>query len=439
MSPPFRKLLPAVLVAGLAVWVSSCSSARIAARPEVIHQAAGVGDTAGIASAISAGASVDLPDGHGSTPLRYAVRSNQVEAVGFLLERGADPNHVPDDGETLLLDACNQANGTIASMLLKAGANIEAFGESGMTPLLIATAKEDKPLFSLLLERNASPSGAPPDCMDPLSVATCKGDPFFFDQLLAAGAGLKRVLPGGNTHLHIASSFGNEHAVRVLLTKEVDSAATNREGSTALDLAIFDYHYGCAAALLQGKSPEDVRKQYANARPFYQGLCLKMTAETRDGDEARQLLAEARGYLASALDESRQAIVRWEEMQREEARKEKIRKRQEFVIQLLAAAIQGGIQGGIQGAADRYSYKQYAQMTALRNSSTPDQYFSSYSRMMHAYRQPTIASTYQPSGAMKASEGYAPPDVGEKQMLERRVQECESLLVAIDGKLAAKP
>lgn len=434
--------------AAVSAWcLASCSSARITASPQAIHQAAGAGDIHALTLALNGDCNVDLADGHGSTPLRYAVLAGRVEAARVLLDHGANPNQVSDDGETPLLDACHRADTATAEMLLDHGANIEAFGESGLTPLLISTATEVKPLFTLLLHRRASPSAGPPGCLDPLSVAICKRDPFFFKQLLVAGAKPRTNLPGDNSHLHIAASFGNEQALRVLLGMGADPLAANRDGLTPLDLAIFDYHYGCVSALLVGRSRVEVQQLYSQARPFYRGVALKVFVDNGGGEERRPFLVEARDCLVSALKEAEGATVRWEEMQREESKKEKARRRAEFWAGILASALGSAIQATAAEYSYKYESKQWAQMVALRDSNTPTQYFSSYTQLMRSLRQPEVVvgpsgspvmvapatrTIMVPAREVRLPEERTPPSVEGRGLLDRRTEECKSLLREIE-------
>lgn len=69
---------------------------------EQLIRTARSGDTAGVRSAIDAGADVNIQDDLGRTALIYAAREGCSEVLKLLLERGADIN-IQSGGGTLRL------------------------------------------------------------------------------------------------------------------------------------------------------------------------------------------------------------------------------------------------------------------------------------------------------------------------------------------------
>ncbi|MBZ6377645.1 MULTISPECIES: ankyrin repeat domain-containing protein [Pacificimonas] len=69
------------------------------------------------------GASVDLQDDEGNTPLLIASNMNFVDGVRLLLFYGADPNLANRRGETPLIRAVQRRDHEMVSVLLEAGAD----------------------------------------------------------------------------------------------------------------------------------------------------------------------------------------------------------------------------------------------------------------------------------------------------------------------------
>jgi hypothetical protein len=105
---------------------------------EALHQAAAEGRPVAVELLLDLGVPIDLPGQMGGTPLHHAAWWGHGDVVALLLERGADPHRLNDDGSTALAAAAGGSfhspgpiagGGTdhqrIAELLVAAGAQVE--------------------------------------------------------------------------------------------------------------------------------------------------------------------------------------------------------------------------------------------------------------------------------------------------------------------------
>lgn len=188
------------------------------------------------------GASIDVANDEGFTPLQMAANTDNCEAISLILQHcafrearsiagptalqyaawkghwiafdllligGADINVWNNQGETLLHEqARTSTNTSIATKLLDQGGNIEARTSQGYTPLQCAAITGNKTMFQLLLDRGAK-----------IGVVTAKGE----------------------TILHITPP-SNQDCLEILKTaldEGLDARATSSQGWTPLHQTVW--------------------------------------------------------------------------------------------------------------------------------------------------------------------------------------------------------
>jgi hypothetical protein len=132
-------------------------SVELAARPtpQIRLWAAAVrGDTAEIAAALDAGAGVDSLDTQASAAgrraLNYAALGNRAAAIRLLLARGASINLANATGFTPVLHAVEGGAQEALGVLIEAGADLTLASTSGMTPLAMAQRRGDQAAVRML-------------------------------------------------------------------------------------------------------------------------------------------------------------------------------------------------------------------------------------------------------------------------------------------------
>lgn len=96
----------------------------------------------------------------GDTALHIVTRKRELDWVGYLLKKGADPN-VPDaNGDTPLIIAARIGFEEAANYLVQTKATVDATNRRGETALIIAVQQRQPRIIELLLKAGANPDKA---------------------------------------------------------------------------------------------------------------------------------------------------------------------------------------------------------------------------------------------------------------------------------------
>ena len=93
----------------------------------------------------------------GETPLNLVTRKRELDWVGFLLTRGADPNIADGKGDIPLTVAAEIGFEEGAAQLIWRGARVDGVNRRGETALAIAVQQRQPRLVELLLKAGANP------------------------------------------------------------------------------------------------------------------------------------------------------------------------------------------------------------------------------------------------------------------------------------------
>ncbi len=166
-------------------------------------------DGSQIAALAGTGIAVDFTDRHGRDAIWYAAKAGNTEAVGWLLDRGADPVSADAGGVSALLVAINGAHEDAALELIMAGANLESQTSSGNTPIMIAATRGLGQVVETLLSKGVDVDHRNNDGYSALMLASKFGRIDIGRMLVGAGAdtGLRNVKRERATDIALAAGY----------------------------------------------------------------------------------------------------------------------------------------------------------------------------------------------------------------------------------------
>lgn len=172
-----------------------------------------------------------------------AIRSNDKASVVRLLEKGASPNRLLEDGNNAFHIACRKGRVSLVKVLLDAGAKVSARTKDGETPLHVAATWGQCSVLKELLDHGADVTLRDDDGCAPLHYAALHSGRQTVQVLVESGANVNATNSDGTTPLMCAviwacGSDGNLTTTDYLLACHADINARNRYGKYACTWAI---------------------------------------------------------------------------------------------------------------------------------------------------------------------------------------------------------
>lgn len=187
---------------------------------------------------IDAGADPTARNAYGATVIGEATINGNVEIIAMLLESGVDPDQANDEGETPLMVAARTGNNEAVRLLLEHGADINAREQwGGQTALMWATAQKQADTMRLLIAEGAD--------------INLHGYPRIWDRRITSETRPKDMNKGGFSPLLYAARQGYIEGIEILADAGADLNATDPDRVNALNLALTNFHFDAAAALIE--------------------------------------------------------------------------------------------------------------------------------------------------------------------------------------------
>ncbi|MGV7195848.1 quinoprotein dehydrogenase-associated putative ABC transporter substrate-binding protein [Xanthomonas axonopodis] len=203
---------------------------------ELAH-ALDAGDALRAAWLLRHGADANTPNLLGEPPVHQAIRNQEPDLVGLLLDAGARLDARDASGWTPLMKAAWANDADSVSRLLRKRAPVDAVSGDGWSALDLAVSYADAEVVQALLAAGANARRANATGFTPVMFAVARDDPAILDALLARDADVGRANQAGVTALMLAAAAGREDVAKRLLAAGADPAARNRDGKTAATLA----------------------------------------------------------------------------------------------------------------------------------------------------------------------------------------------------------
>ena len=203
---------------------------------------------------LGAGANASAANRYGVTPLSLAaVNGNVGDDRGAAL-RWCERQHDVSKGQTVLMTAARTGNVAAVRVLIDRGADVNVKeSQLGETALMWAASENHADVVTLLASRGADVNARSASIQFPK-------DRFGLEGVLT-------ILPHGNwTPLMYAARDGGVDSARALAKAGADVNATDPDGTTPLILAIMNAHYDTANAILEAGADPNITDKAGMAR-----------------------------------------------------------------------------------------------------------------------------------------------------------------------------
>lgn len=171
------------------------------------------------------------------SPLYVAVQDVNIEAVARYLS--AHPNVMQSrEGTVALMKAVEMETDELVDMMLRKSVCSNGFDTLMPTPLSIAVEKGNESIVRLLLRKGANYNAVDSEGRTPLIVAATRGHEETVRSLIIFGAGIEAADSSGRTAIHLASAQGHTGTVEVLIEERANISVRDRGCFSALHLAL---------------------------------------------------------------------------------------------------------------------------------------------------------------------------------------------------------
>lgn len=165
-------------------------------------------------------------------------RKKNIEEVLKLLDKGANPNLLLENGKTLLTDSIERNDIDFVELLLKHATDSNLEDNNGKIPLFLAVNQNRDNIISLLLESNIDLNKIDKKGNTILNLAIRKDNIETIRKLLNKGINVNIKNLDGTSSLNLAVHFSNISIIKKLLDFNADPNSKDKDGVNPLIIAI---------------------------------------------------------------------------------------------------------------------------------------------------------------------------------------------------------
>ena len=215
--------------------VAAAVDARAQEESPTIWQAAASDDIVLLQALVEEDSEViNAGDNFGNTPLHHAAWTGALEAMQWLIDKGAEIDLKSDQQWTPLHWATRNGRLPSVDLLLKHGAEVNAVGHLGQTALHLAAKNKFEKTVSRLLEAKANPNAKDINGQTPIHLAALDGYTTIVINLLEKGGDIEAKTDWGATPLSAAAARGRTSTVAALLVRDATVDPVTDAGWTPL-------------------------------------------------------------------------------------------------------------------------------------------------------------------------------------------------------------
>jgi ankyrin repeat protein len=193
---------------------------------------------------------IDEKTSLGETALHYLAVENQLEAVRFLYQRGANINTANNCGGTPLSEAASLGYVELVKFLLEKGARTQGLFGTG-DPILHEAVRSGNPDIIDLLVRNGADIHSKNSLGESALHESTKDDKWLevTKYLIAHGAAIDGLADFESTPLHGAALYGAINTTKYLIQSGATTSLKDSQGRTAAQVARESYYLDLASLL----------------------------------------------------------------------------------------------------------------------------------------------------------------------------------------------
>ena len=200
----------------------------------------------------------------GDNALLAAIINGDEDISNLLLDKGINPKHKNNMGQSALHIASNFGLYDIASKLLKLGLPVNDKDNGGNTPLMYAAASPNTYLTDMLVENGAKIEDRNKDGETPLLIAARTGNTKTVENLMKKGANPNVVDNQGNGAVMKAAVEDNKYTLDNLLAKGLNPDVKNKKGYTPLMAVVQQGNTDIASDLLKAGADINAKDPLGN-------------------------------------------------------------------------------------------------------------------------------------------------------------------------------